>query len=89
MISRIDPADLRLRFLLPHLREPLEVQAVQQIVVDAGLQVLVTRAVVGQSTRLPIGTTGFMSLTLLAPTHLHITPTITLGRPVRRPRRPA
>ena len=29
-----DAADLRLRFLLAHLGQPLEIQAVQQIVVD-------------------------------------------------------
>ena len=37
-----DAANLRLRLLLSHLRQPLEVQPVEQIVVDPGLQVLIT-----------------------------------------------
>ena len=35
------PADLRLRVLAPHARQPLEVQPVQQVLVDLGLDLLV------------------------------------------------
>ena len=59
-----DAADLGLRLLLAHLRQPLEVQAVQQIVVDPGLQVLVAAAAGGPTGRADTRserTTGFMS----------------------------
>ena len=66
-----DPADLGLGLRLTHLRQPLEVQAVQQVVVDPGLHFLVgPQSRVANDGWCDTSTTGFIASSAITGSHV-------------------